>query len=207
MPHEKSGIRKIVALVVRAVWRARIPVLTVGVTYLISVSAGITMVLGGNEWAMAYRDNIVSKAQSSPTILALRRDDRLRAAVLDFGGNLFGAFCDTLGGLGVVVPYPIMAYRGWIGGIVSIDGSHQSRLADPREAAYYLITLTLQLIPYMLSGGAGVNMGLAFLKPNSFYQGEKWLGIPREALMDVFRIYILVIPLFLAASLWEFFQR
>jgi len=72
---------------------------------------------------------------------------------------------------------------------------------------YYLITLTLQLIPYVLSGGAGVNIGLAFYRPRSFYQGEKWLGIPKEALWDVFRIYLLVVPLFLLASLWEFFER
>jgi hypothetical protein len=70
-----------------------------------------------------------------------------------------------------------------------------------------LITLTLQLIPYTLAGGAGVNMGLANFRPKTFYQGEKWLGIPEEAIRDALRIYLVVVPLFLLASLWEFFQR
>jgi len=165
------------------------------------------MVHTGNEWAIAYRDRIVTSAQSSSTIVALKQSDRLRAAVLDFGGNLYGAMIDTLGGLGVIIPYPVIAYRGWIGGIVSIDSSHVSRLVDLKEAFYYLSTLILQLVPYTLSGGAGVNMGLAYLRPRSFYQGEKWLGIPKEALRDTLRIYIIVIPLFLVASSWEFFMR
>jgi hypothetical protein len=107
----------------------------------------------------------------------------------------------------VVFAYPLIAYRGWIGGIVSIDGSHASRLADVKEGAYYLITLLLQLIPYTLTGGAGTNMGMAFLKPKPCYQGEKWLGIPKEALRDVLRIYRVAVPLFLLASLWEFLAR
>ncbi|HMD82521.1 MAG TPA: stage II sporulation protein M [Anaerolineales bacterium] len=207
MQQQKSDTHNIVASVRRALQRARIAILTVALTYLVSVSVGIVMVHTGNEWAITYRDRIVSGAQSSPSIIALKQNDRLRAAILDFGGNLYGAIADTLGGLGVLFPYPFMAYRGWIGGIVSIDSSHVSRFAEPREAMYYLITLTLQLIPYVLSGGAGVNMGLALYRPRSFYQGEKWLGIPKEALRDVFRIYLLVVPLFLLASLWEFFER
>src|SRR5574341_107734 len=201
MRQKKSDTLNIVALVARALHRARIPILTVALTYFVSVGIGMVMVHTGNEWAIAYRDRIVSGAQSSPSIIALKQNDRLRAAVLDFGANLYGAIADTLGGLGVVFPYPLIAYRGWIGGIVSIDSSHVSRLAGPKEAAYYLITLTLQLIPYVLSGGAGVNMGLAYFKPRSFYQGEKWLGIPKEAIRDVFRIYVIVVPMFLLASL------
>lgn len=207
MQPQKSDPQGIVTLVIRALQRARIAILTVALTYLISVSVGIVMVHTRNEWALTYRDHIVSGAQSSPITIALKQNERLRAAILDFGGNLYGAIANTLAGLGIPVPYPIFAYRGWIGGIVSIDSSHVSRFAEPREALYYLITLTLQLIPYVLSGGAGVNLGLAFYRPKSFYQGEKWLGIPKEAIRDVFRIYLLVVPLFLLASLWEFFER
>ena len=207
MVQQKSDTHSIVPLVTRALQRARIPILTVALTYLVAVSVGMVMVHTGNAWALTYSDHIVSGAQSSPTLIALKQNNRLQAAVLDFGGNLSGAMADTLGGLGVVFPYPLIAYRGWIGGIVSIDSSHVSRFAEPREALYYLITLTLQLIPYVLAGGAGVNVGLALWRPKSFYQGEKWLSIPKEALWDVFRIYLLVIPLFLLASLWEFFER
>jgi uncharacterized membrane protein SpoIIM required for sporulation len=207
MRQKNSDTLNIVGLVARALHRARIPILTVALTYFVSVGIGMVMVHTGNEWAIAYRDQIVSGAGSSPSIMALKQNNRLRAAVLDFGGNLYGASADTLGGLGVVFPYPFMAYRGWIGGIVSMDGSHVSRLAEPKEATYYLITLTLQLIPYVLSGGAGVNMGLALWRPKSFYQDEKWLGIPKEAIRDACRIYLFVVPLFLLASLWEFFER
>ena len=207
MRAEQFETHRIVFLVMRALRRAQLSILTVALTYAISVIAGIVMVHTGNEWAVARRDQIVSGAQSSPSIIALDQNNRLRAAVLDFGGNLRGAIADTLGGLGVVFPYPLIVYRGWVGGIVSIDGSHVSRFAEPREAMYYLITLTLQLIPYVLAGGAGVNLGLTLYGPRSFYQGEKWLGISKEAIRDVFRIYLLVVPLFLLASLWEFFER
>jgi uncharacterized membrane protein SpoIIM required for sporulation len=192
---------------VRALSRVRIPILTVGLTYLVSLVIGMIMVHSGNQWAVNYRDRIVSKAQSTPTIAALQQNNRLRAALLDFGGNLMGAISNTLGGLGVIFPYPFIAYRGWIGGIVSIDSSHASRLADIREAAYYLSTLVLQLIPYTLAGGAGVNLGLTLYTAKPYYQGEKWLGLPKEAILDVGRIYLLVIPLFLIASLWEFLMR
>ena len=207
MRQENSEINSIVLLVIRALSRARVPILTVALTYFISVVIGIVMVHTGNTFALTYRDKIVSNAQSSPILVALHQNDRLRAAVLDFAGNLFGAMANTIAGLGVVVAYPIVAHRGWIGGIVSIDSAHVSRLADSKEAAYYLITLVLQLVPYSMSGGAGVNLGLAYLRPKADYQGDKWMGIPKEAIRDVLRIYLLVVPLFLLASLWEFFAR
>src|SRR3989304_2574566 len=207
MRQENSEINSIVLLVIRALSRARVPILTVALTYFLSVVIGIVMVHTGNTFALTYRDKIVSNAQSSPILVALHQNDRLRAAVLDFAGNLFGAMANTIAGLGVVVAYPIVAHRGWIGGIVSIDSAHVSRLADSKEAAYYLITLVLQLVPYSMSGGAGVNLGLAYLRPKADYQGDKWMGIPKEAIRDVLRIYLLVVPLFLLASLWEFFAR
>ncbi|MBI5878034.1 MAG: hypothetical protein HZB53_10300 [Chloroflexi bacterium] len=193
--------------VIRALRRARFPILTIALTYFLSVVLGIVMVHTGNTFAVTYRDNIVSNAQSSSITVALRQDERLLAALLDSAGNLFAAIANTIGGLAVVVAYPVVAYRGWIGGIVSIDGHHVSRFTDLREAAYYLITLVLQLIPSSLTGGAGVNMGLAYLRPKPPYQGPKWLGIPREAILDVLRVYLVAVPLFLIASLWEFFAR
>ncbi|MGD0173187.1 MAG: hypothetical protein ABSC61_01940 [Anaerolineales bacterium] len=192
---------------VRAFCRARIPILTVALTYAVSVAVGMIMVHAGNSFALNTRDQIVAGAQSGPILTALNLNNRLLAGLLDYVGNLFGAFSTSIAGLGVVFIYPIVAYRGWIGGIVSVDGAHLSRLADAREAAYYLITLVLQLIPYSISGGAGVNMGLAYFKPKSCYQGNKWLGIPAEAIRDVLRLYLVAAPLFLLASLWEFFAR
>ena len=174
------NIRNILASVVfsirRALFRSRIAILTVGLTYLISVAVGMIMVHTGNQFALDFRDSIVSNAQSSPIIVALDQNNRLLAALLDTGGNLIGAVSNTLGGLGVVFPYPFIAYRGWIGGIVSIDGAHISRLADPNEAFYYLSTLILQLIPSILAAGAGVNLGLNFYRPKPYYEGKKFLG-------------------------------
>ncbi len=188
----------------RALYRARFPILTVALVYLVSVVVGIIMVHTGNAFAISTRDQIVSGAQSSPVLVTLNQGSRLQAALLDFWGNLVAGFSNLAGGLGVVVPYPIVAYRGWVGGIVSIDSAHASRLADPGQAAYYLITLVLQLIPYSLSGGAGVNLGLSLYRSKPYYQGEKWLGIPKEGIWDALRIFLLVVPLFLIASLWEF---
>jgi Stage II sporulation protein M len=204
---EKSEINSIASLVIRALSRARVPILTIALTYFISVVLGIVMVHTGNAFALSYGDKIVSNAQSSPILVALYQNNRLQAAALDFAGNLFGAIANTIAGLGVVVSYPIVAYRGWIGGIVSVDGAHISRLADSKEATYYLVTLVLQLVPYSVSGGAGVNLGLAFLRPKSYYQGDKWMGIPKDAIRDTLSIYIVVVPLFLLASMWEFFAR
>ena len=207
MHDQRASTHSRVMYITRALSRAHISILTVALTYLVSVIVGIVMVHAGNDFAIAYRDSIVSRAQSNPIIVAFHQNDRWRAALLDFAGNLFGAVATTLGGVGVLIAYPIMAYRGWIGGIVSLNSAHVSRLADPSEAWYYIVTLVLQLTPYTLSGGAGVNVGLALVKPSTHYQGEKWLGIPKEAIRDALWIYLLVVPLFLVASLWEFFAR
>jgi hypothetical protein len=193
--------------VLRALSRARLPILTVALTYLLSVVVGLGMVHAGNDFALGYRDRLVANAQASPVLIALGQDDRWRAAVLDFAGNIFVAASHSVAGLSVVLPYPFVAQRGWIGGIVSVDGAHASRLADFKEAAYYLTTLALQLIPSSLTTGAGINLGLAFLRPKPYYRGEKWLGLPKEALHDVLRIYLVAVPLFLLASVWEFFLR
>jgi uncharacterized membrane protein SpoIIM required for sporulation len=203
----KNQLFTIMKAILRALSRARIAILTVGLTYLVSVIVGMIMVHAGNTFAVDYRDSIVNNAQSSPILVALDQNNRLQAALLDAGGNLIGAVANTLGGLGVVFPYPFIAYRGWIGGIVSIDGAHASRLADPREAFYYLATLILQLIPSTLAAGAGVNVGWSLWRQQPYYQGKKWLGIPQDAIRDASWIYALVILLLLIASLWEFGMR
>jgi uncharacterized membrane protein SpoIIM required for sporulation len=201
----------IIATVFRAIARAHRPILTIALTYAVSVIVGAIMVHSGNKFALDYADGLVGQAQAAdPASLALQQNDRLKAALFDFGGNLLlGAVPNTVTGMTIVTPYPLAAFRGWVGGIVSVGtgGDHPSRLSDPGEAFYYLLTLVLQLIPYSLAGGAGVNLGLAAFWPRPFYQGKKWLGFPKEAYLDVFRIYLLVVPLFLVASLWEFLFR
>ena len=188
-----------------ALRRARVAILSIAFLYALSLLVGTTMVQTGYQPALAYRDYIVSNAQSDSTLVALNSGNRLGAALRDFYGNLvLGAVPNTLGGLGVIFPYPFVAYRGWIGGIVSVNNAHVSRLATFSGAFYYLTTLVLQLLPYSLATGAGVNLGLSLWRKQTYYEGERWLGFPREAVLDVLRIYALIVPLFLVASLWEF---
>ena len=87
---------------------------------------------------------------------------------------------------------------------MSVNSSHQSLLGHTSEAVYYLTTLLLQLIPYSQAGGAGMHIGLARVRNWGYYSGPKVLGVPREALIDVARIYLIVVPLFLVASAIEF---
>jgi hypothetical protein len=169
------------------------------------------MAHAGNGFALRRRDDIVGRAGATSTVAALRNGLPIRAALFDFAGNLgLGAAPTTIMGLAPPIPFPWAAYRGWVGGIVSVDGRHESRFRVWREGLYYVVVLFLQLIPYTLAGGAGVRLGLAFLFPNGrwgYPATERWVGLPAEGVRDVARIYALVIPLFLVASLVEFLAR
>jgi hypothetical protein len=193
-------------LILRAVNRARAAILSAVLTYAISVSTGLVLAHTGNSFALAHRNRIVGQAQSKDAAAMANNQRRaVRAALLDWAGNLRGAVVDTVLGMGVVLAYPMMAYRGWVGGIVSVEHDGTSRLAKPLTAVYYFSTLILQLAGYSLSAGAGINLGLSMFRPRPVYQGSKWLGnFPKEAVRDVLRIYVLVIPMLGLASFWEF---
>jgi uncharacterized membrane protein SpoIIM required for sporulation len=202
-----SSISVFLVSIRRAIQRAKWSILTIAATYFLSITVGIVMVHAGSPLALKSRDQIVNQAnQQSRTMQAANQGNGFQAALLDFAGNLFaGAVPKTVSGLAIIFPYPLVAYQGWVGGIVSVRGDHSSRLNDPRSAFYYLLTLVMQVIPYSLAVGAGVNAGMAMFRPAEVYQGEKWLDlVPKEALRDIGRIYALVVPLFLLASLWEF---
>jgi hypothetical protein len=191
----------------RALHRAKLQILTVGLVYLLSVFGGAVMVHKGSRPALTYRDKLVAKARGNDRAsVAYARGKKVEAALWDFGQNLaLGAVPQTITGLTVVLPYAIAAYRGWIGGIVSVDGQHRSRLRKWKGAAYYILTLLLQIIPYALAGGIGVKLGLSYFRADPAYEdSRKLMGYPIEALRDVARVYALVVPLFLIASLWEF---
>jgi hypothetical protein len=192
-----------------ALRRASQPILWIGLTYLLGVAVGVAMVHARSGFALFQRDQIVGQAVASdPAMAASMKGLPVRAALFDFAGNLGrGAIPTTVMGLGLVFPFPVAVYRGWIGGIVSVDGEHKSRLRNWHEATYYVGVLLLQLIPYSLAGGAGVRLGLGFLFPHGRwgYKGSKQcLTIPVDGMRDVARIYALVVPLFLIASLIEF---
>jgi hypothetical protein len=189
-----------------AIRRGHVAVLTIGATYVLSLAAGIAMVSSGNAYALERRDEIVEAALSSEITVANRAEEDLRAALLDFAANLvLGGGTSTVTGITVIGSYPIVAYRGWVGGIVSVDSRHESRLGDARRAAYYVVTLVLQLIPYSIAGGMGVYLGVGAWRAVRTPRTDTWLGLPTDRLRDVALSYVVVAPLFLIASLWEFF--
>lgn len=194
-------VRQFAIDLLRALRRAWTPILLVALIYFLSLTLGIVMVHSGNDFALTYRDQLVAEAQNGTV---LTQPTPTAIAIADFFGNLQGAVVDALGGLGVIFSFPLIAYRGWVGGIVSVDGSHVSRLLDPGSGVYYLSVLVLQLSGYTLAAGAGINTGLSLWRPRPMYSGEKWLSIPKEAWRDLLRIFVLVIPILLLASLWEF---
>ena len=189
----------------RSIWsalsRARIPITTVALAYCMAVGSGIFMVQSGNQFALSYRDNLVSEAQTG---VVLGQKNPLMQGLTDFGGNTLGAAVDTVLGFGVVLPYPMIVYRGWVGGIVSVDNDHISRLADIKGSAYYLSVVFLQLLGYSLAAGVGVHAGLSVFRARPENAGFTWFRVPKQALFDVLWIYALVVPIFLVASLWEF---
>lgn len=202
-----SSLQNLSASITRAMFRARYPILFTAMVYFLSVTIGIIMVHDGNKFALDYRDRLVSQArQSNPASAAYILGNKFEAALWDFAENLvLGAIPKTIAGFSVLLPYPMVIQQGWVGGIVSVRGDHTSRLNELRSVIYYLLTLFLQLVPYSLAVGAGVNVGIALFRTPPYYEGQKWFGlIPKEALRDVGRIYLIVTPLFLVASLWEF---
>ncbi len=190
----------------QALRRAKTAILTVAAVYAFSVAVGIVMVHAGSSHALDYRDRLVARAQAQDRAsIEYRQGHLVKAALWDFMMNTtVGAVPQTITGLTVVSPYAFAAYRGWVGGIVSVDKEHKSRFRSVRSGAYYLITLILQLIPYSLAGGIGVHLGLSYFKRFNHYTSEKILGYPQDALKDVAIVYCLIVPLFLIASLWEF---
>jgi len=192
--------------VFRAVIRARLPIATIALTYLVSFIVGIGMAHAGSGFALTRRDNLVRHGEThDPAAIAFREGSRFKAIAIEFGRDGYRALLKTLEGLTVIAPYPFAAVGGWYGGILSVDSNHVSQFRDPFEALYYLCFEVLEIASSSLAAGAGANLTLACLRSRSCYQGEKWIVVPKEAVRDLLRIYLLVAPLVMAAALWEYF--
>lgn len=185
--------------------RCRNWMVSIFITYSLSCLVGILMTHCGNRFSLSYRDKIVGRAMAKDqTSISYSAGKPYKAALTDFAGNLFlGAFPQTVIGLGIVVPYFSVAYQGWVGGIVSVDGNHRSRLRELKSALYYIIVLILQYLPYSMAIGSGIRLGVETYRLNKTRKISEY-RIDRESLKDVMRIYVLVIPLFLIASGFEF---
>jgi len=172
--------------------------------YCLSCLTGIILVHTNNSFSLSYRDQIVGKAVSSDKAsINYISGNRFTAAVIDFSGNLFGSVTQTIIGLSVVIPFLTVSYQGWIGGIVSVDGNHQSRLNKLKSAMYYFIVLVLQYIPYSLTIGSGIRLGIETYRMNKS-NGLLQYRIDKTGIRDVLNMYILAIPLFFIASCFEF---
>lgn len=175
---------------------------------MLGTVGGLGLAQAGAPLALAHRDSIVQRARSSPILIEDCAGRRLCAAQLDFAANLLaGALPSTIVGIVTPAAYALFAYRGWIGGIVSVDDRHVTRLVPGRRGAYYLSTLVLQLIPYTLAGAVGVTMRRARKQALPAGGPANRTGIPKAAWLDAVRIYLLIVPLFFLASLWEFLSR
>jgi hypothetical protein len=161
----------------------------------------------GNNFALSYGDALVGHAiKNDKASINYEKGNYLSAAVMDFSGNLFlGAIPQTLIGFSVVIPYITVFKQGWIGGIVSVDYEHKSRLKNFKSSFYYFFVLLLQFIPYSLAIGAGIKCGIDFYNNNKINGWMIWkFKIQKTSLIDLGCIYMLVVPLFFIASCFEF---
>ena len=123
----------------RAVLRARWPIITIAGGHLISLCIGIAMVHGGNAFALARRDALVTHGEThDPAAIAFQDGKRTKAALIESGRDALRTILKTFEGLTVVAPYPLAAHSGWYAGIVSVDSNQASRIADPFDALYFL---------------------------------------------------------------------
>lgn len=137
-----------IARIIESLCRCRLYALSIFLTYVVSSAIGIFMAHGGSTVALSQRDRIVKTALASDISRAHRSGGHVTAALFDAGSNLFiAAIPQAVMGLAVIPPYFSVAYQGWIGGIVSVDGRHRSRFRSARATSYYFIVLLLQFVP------------------------------------------------------------
>jgi hypothetical protein len=200
-----TEFRKEAVKTAAAVRQARGWILAIAFVHIAGVLGGAVMVHAGYSPALAYRDQLVDQARSSdPVSLASQRGENLRASLVEAARTQWVCVAVAVTGLTVVTPFALAAYRGWVGGIVSVDDDHNSRLRLLDQASYYLSVIFLQIIPYAMAGGAGVQLGVTYFRRARGDDRERWLGYPKDAIWDAARIILLTVPLVLAANFWEF---
>jgi hypothetical protein len=77
----------------------------------------------------------------------------LAPAAIEFSRNLgLAAIPETIGGLTIVMPIALGLYRGWVGGIVSVDHLHQSRLRTAGSALVDVAWIYVLVVPLFAIG-------------------------------------------------------
>lgn len=175
-------------------------------TYVVSAAVGAAMVHAGSRFALARRDAIVASAASDKASIDYRAGRRTQAALADAVANFgLAALPQTIAGLTIVLPYATVSYQGWVGGIVSVDGRHVSRLRSVRGGAYYLGVLLMQFLAFSLCIGGGIRCGVALYDQNRQVGWRFWrYRLARAPLGDLLCVIGASIPLFLLASSFEF---
>ena len=194
-------------LILEAIAGSRIYALSIFLVYVISCTVGILMVQSGNRLALSQRDKIVSAAvQNDKAAHDYQSGKKLTATLYDFAGNVFmAAIPQTVGGLAILPPYFTVAYQGWVGGIVSVNGLHQSRFTNLKATAYYFIVLLLQFAAFSLSIGAGIKWGVDTYRHNTQVGWRIWkFRIPKKSIVAVSCVYLVSLPIFFLASCFEF---
>lgn len=201
-------MNKIIESIATSIKNCKAYIVSVFFVYCFSCLIGIIMVQTDNNFALEQRDKIVGIATNTDKAsINYQQGNPLTATLYDFTGNLFLDITQTFLGLGVVIPYITVSYQGWIGGIVSVDNFHKSRLRKIQSALYYFIVLFLQFIAYSLSIGAGIKTGIEVYKQNNLVNWRFWkYRIRKENLLDIRNIYFLSIPIFFIASFFEFYS-
>jgi len=182
-------------------------IFTIFIIYWITCLTGIILVHNENSFSLSYRDRIVGNAlKNDRASIHFHSGNRFRAALIDCKGNLYSSFIQSFLGLSVVLPYFTVSYQGWIGGIVSVNNKHKSRLKTIRSALYYFIVLTLQYIPYSLVIGSGLKLGIETYRQNKKNNLLNF-KVNRTGAKDVLNMYLIAIPLFFIASCFEFLSN
>jgi hypothetical protein len=200
-------MKRLLASILRAMQRCRYYAVSIFILYCIACTTGIIMSHLGNEIALSQRDKIVGNAvKSDASSLDYQSGNNYSAALHDCAGNIiYAAVPQTVLGLGIIVPYFTVAYQGWVGGIVSVDGSHKSRFRNVKSAAYYIIVLLMQFLPFSLTIGAGIRCGVDLYKYNRTGSWKLWkYRFPLASLRDLGLVYLVSVPLFFIASCFEF---
>jgi hypothetical protein len=71
---------------------------------------------------------------------------------------------------------------------------------------YYVVTMLLQLVGFTLAMAAGIHVGVAAWRARNDQTQQSIAGvrIPGWLVRDAAWLYVLVVPLLMLGSLWEF---